>query len=164
MRHCSDMPDVSEEAPGLRLQNAGKFPVVIPRTRDGTFINGALCDAELRAFLRDVSLRSVQSHVALALLLGIVEGMCVQERPDKLPANILQAEFEMRVLIDRVVAAVKRRRANIDALFLCDLLGNDQTRRITCARRGDCRIVRMRECISECDTRGCCFYWIRWQS
>ncbi len=49
----------------------------------------------------------VHADVALALLLGIVEGMGVEEGPDEMAADIFEAEFEMGVLEDGVVAAVK---------------------------------------------------------
>ena len=38
--------------------------------------------------------------------------MRVQERPDELPAHVLQAELEVRVLVDGVVAALEGQRAD----------------------------------------------------
>ena len=91
---------------------------------------------------RDVGLRAVEAHVALALLLGIVEGMRVQERPDELAADIFEAEFEMRVLVDGVMAAEKSGGADVDALLVGDFFGTDQARRVAGARRGDGGIDR----------------------
>ena len=47
---------------------------------------------------RDVGLRAIEADVTLALLLGIIERMRVQEGPDELAADVFQAEFEMGVL------------------------------------------------------------------
>jgi len=43
-------------------------------------------------------LGAVEADVPLALLLGIVEGMRVEERPDELAADVFKAEFEVGVL------------------------------------------------------------------
>ena len=94
---------------------------------------------------RHVGLRAVEPHVALALLLGVVEGMRVQKRPDELAADVFEAEFEMRVLIDGVMAAEKGGRADVHALLFGDFLGIDQARRVAGARRGDGGIEGMRE-------------------
>ena len=40
----------------------------------------------------------------------------MQERPDELPRDVLEAELEVRVLVDRVVAGVERQRADQIAL------------------------------------------------
>ena len=80
------------------------------------------------AFRRDVSLRAIQPHVALALLLGIVERMGVQERPHELAADVFQAELEMGVLENRVMAAEVGGRADIHPLLLGDFFGADQPR------------------------------------
>jgi len=50
-------------------------------------------------------MRTVQPHIALALLLGIVERMGVKKRPDELPTHVFEAEFEMRVLVNGVMSA-----------------------------------------------------------
>jgi hypothetical protein len=73
----------------------------------------------------DVGLRAIEADVALALLLGIVEGMGVEERPDELAADIFEAEFEMGVLIDGVMAAVERGRADVETLLVGDFFGDD---------------------------------------
>ena len=95
----------------------------------------------------------VQAHVPLALLLGVIERMRVQKRPDELPADVFEAEFKMRVLKDGVVPAEKRGRADLQALLVGDFFGTDDARRVAGARGGDGRIVRMREMISQRDAR-----------
>ena len=69
---------------------------------------------------RDIGLRAIQADIALALLLGIVEGMRVEERPDELAANVFEAEFEMGVLVDGVMAAVKSACTDIEPLLVSD--------------------------------------------
>ena len=61
----------------------------------------------------------------------------MKECPDELPGNVLEAEFEVRVLIDRVMAGVERQRADRVPLLVGDLVGADDTRRIARARRCD---------------------------
>ena len=51
--------------------------------------------AEVEIDGRNVGLDAVQADVALALLLGIVEGMSVEKGPDELAADVFEAEFEM---------------------------------------------------------------------
>ena len=95
----------------------------------------------------------IESHVPLALLLGVVERMRVQKGPDKLPAHIFKAEFKMSVLVDGVMAAVKRGCPDLHALLVGNFLGTDQARRVAGARRGDGRIVGMSETIAQRDAR-----------
>src|SRR5207245_11710536 len=78
----------------------------------------------------NVSLRAVQADVALALLLGIVEGMRVKERPNELAADVFETKFEVRVLVNGVVAAVEGGGADVNALLVGDLFGVDEARRI----------------------------------
>jgi hypothetical protein len=70
-------------------------------------------------------LGAVEADVALALLLGIVEGMGVEEGPDELAADVFEAEFEMGVLVDGVMAAVERGGADVEALLVGDFFGAD---------------------------------------
>ncbi len=79
--------------------------------------------------------------------------MRVQERPDKLPADVFQAKFKVRVLVDGVVAAVKRGRPDLQALLVGDFFRPDDPRRVAGARRGDGRIVGMSEVIAQRDAR-----------
>ena len=126
---------------------------MIPGASDGAFVNRPLGRAELRAFGRHVGLGFIEPHVTLALLFGIIERMRVKKRPDELAADIFEAKFEMGVLENGVVSAIKSGRANIDALLFGDFLGADNARCITGARGGNRRIVRMREGIAQCDSR-----------
>ena len=96
---------------------------------------------------------TVEADIALALLLGIVKGMGVQESPDELAADVFQAEFEMRVLVDGVVAAVKRGGADVEALLVGDFFGNDEARRVARAGRGDRGVEGMRKSVAKSDAR-----------
>ena len=71
---------------------------------------------------RNIGLRAIEPHVALALLLGIVERMRVKKGPDELAADVFQAEFEMRVLEDGVMAAVKGGGTDVEALLVGDFV------------------------------------------
>ncbi len=77
----------------------------------------------------------------------------MQKRPDELPADVFESKFKMRVLINGMVAAEKSGRANLQPLFVSNFFRANDPRRVTGARRGDRRIVRMREVISQRDTR-----------
>jgi len=96
-------------------------------------------------------LRAVEADVTLALLLGIIEGMSVKERPDELAADIFQAEFEMGVLVDGVMAAVERGSADVEALLIGNFFGRDEARGVTGAGGGDGGVVGMRESVAESD-------------
>ena len=61
--------------------------------------------------------------------------MRVKVGPHELPAHILEAKFKMRVLINGVVPAEIRARANGHALLFGYFIGTDQPRRIARARR-----------------------------
>jgi hypothetical protein len=97
-------------------------------------------------------LRAIQANVALALLLGIVEGMSVEEGPDELAADIFQAEFEMGVLVDGVVAAVESGGSDVEALLVGDFFGDDQARGVAGTRGGYGGVVGMREGVAEGDS------------
>ena len=98
-------------------------------------------------------MRAVQADVPLTLLLRIVKGMRVQEGPYKLPADVFQPKFEMRVLVDGVMPAKIGRRSDHHPLFIGNFFGTDQPRRIAGARRRDRRIKRVREVIAQSDAR-----------
>ena len=150
MRHRADVPDVGQNFARARLKQPRELAVMFPGARDRFLINGALGRAKMRRLRRrHIRLRAVQTHVALALLLGVVEGMGVQKGPDELPADVLEAEFEMRVLIDGVMAAEKSARADGHALLFGDFFGIDEPRRIAGARRGDGGVERMREAVAQ---------------
>ena len=153
MRHRADVPDVGENFPSVALQQRGQLAVIAPGAGNRAFVNRALGGAESRRLGRQVGERVIQAHVALALLLGVIERVRVQERPDELPAHVFEPEFKVRVLIDGVVAAVKRGRANLQPLLVGDFFRPDDARRVTGARRGDGGIVGMREVIAQRDAR-----------
>ena len=97
--------------------------------------------------------RAVVADVALALLLGVIERMGVQERPDELAADVFEAKLEVRVLIDGVVTGVKRGGADRGALLFGDLLGDRSgAARSRCARRRS-PSPGMRERVAQRDAR-----------
>src|SRR5205085_4306768 len=153
MRHGAHVPDVVKDVAGVADQKRGQFAVVIPGAGDGAFVDSFGFFVEEKRDRRNVRLRAVEANVALALLLGIVKGMRVKERPDELAADVFEAKFEMRVLVDGVVAAVKRGGADIEALLVGDFFGGDQAGRITGARSGNSGIERVRESVAERDAR-----------
>src|SRR5712692_7468783 len=102
------MPDVGEDGVGARLEQRSQLAVIIPGAGHGACVDSALGGTEAGTLGWDVGLRVIQADVALALLLGVVERVRVQERPNKLPANVLEAKLKVRVLINGVVAAVER--------------------------------------------------------
>ena len=92
---------------------------------------------------------AIEADITLTLLLGIVERMRVKERPDELAADVFKAEFEMSVLVDRMVAAVEGGGTDVEALLVGDLLGTDEARGITGAGGGDSGIERVRESVAK---------------
>ncbi len=54
--------------------------------------------------------------------------MRVEEGPDELAGNIFEAEFEMGVLENGVMAAVERGGADVEALLVGDFFGADEAR------------------------------------
>ena len=96
-------------------------------------------------------LSAIEADVALALLLGIIEGMRVEKRPDELAADVFEAEFEMSVLVDGMVAAVEGGGANVQALLIGDFFGGDKVRGIAGACGSDGGIERMQEGVAEGD-------------
>ena len=153
MRHRADMPNVEKNFAGLRKKKSRKFAVIRPGAGDGSFVDAAGFGVEKERDRRDVGLGTVHANVALALLLGIVERMGVKERPDELPADIFETEFEMRMLIDSVVAAEKSGGADVETLLVGDFFWSDEMRGVASARGGDRGIERMREGVAESDAR-----------
>lgn len=72
-------------------------------------------------------------------------------------ADVLQAKFKMRVLVNRMVPAVKRGCADVDPLLFGHFLGLDQTRRIARPGSGNGGIIGMRKCVAQSDARGGAF-------
>ena len=161
MGHGADVPDVGEDGAGVVDEESGKLTVIIPGTDDGVFVDAPSgCVVEKRFGIEhrilggDVGLRAVEADVTLALLLGIVEGVGVKERPDELAADIFEAEFEMGMLVDGVMAAVERGGADVEALLIGDFFGHDEARGVAGARGGDGGVVGMREGVAEGDAGG----------
>ena len=155
--HGADMPDIGEDGAGVVDEESGELAVIVPGADDGLFVDVAMLLVEkeggLRAALRNVGLRAVEADVALALLLGIVERVGVEKRPDELAADVFQAEFEMSMLVDGVVTAVERGGADVEALLVRDFLGGDEARGVASASGGDGGVVGMREGVAEGDAR-----------
>src|SRR5439155_22202047 len=120
---------------------------------DGMFVDNAAAGVKEKRFRRDVRVRFVQTHVALALLLGIIERVRVKEGPHELAADIFQAELEMSVLIHGVMAAEEGGRADVDPLLVGDFFRPDQPRSVTGARGGNGGIKGMMESVAERDPR-----------
>jgi hypothetical protein len=98
-------------------------------------------------------LRAIHSNVALALLFGIVEGMRVKKRPDELTADVFQAEFEMGVLINGVMAAEESGGTDVETLLVVDFFGADEARRVAGARGGDGGVEGMFETVAKSNAR-----------
>src|SRR5712692_6324285 len=124
---------------------------MLPGAGDGVFVDGAAGGVEEERGGRDIGLRAVEADVALALLLGIVEGMGVEEGPDELAGDVFEAEFEMGVLVNGVMAAVERGGADVEALLIGDFFWADKSRRVAGAGGGDGGIVRMGPGVAEGD-------------
>ena len=79
MRHRTDVPDAAQYFAGVGDEQRGELAVVIPRARDGSFVNFLAAFIKKQRNRRNVGVRAIQADVSLALLLGIVERMRVQE-------------------------------------------------------------------------------------
>ena len=151
--HRADVPDVVQDVARVADQESREFAIIIPGAGDGAFVDFLAFFVEEKRNGRDVGLRAVEADVALALLLGIVERVRVEERPDELAADVFEAEFEMGVLEDGVMAAVESGGADVEALLVGDFFGADEARGVAGARGGDGRIERVREGVAEGDAR-----------
>jgi len=151
--HRADVPDVVEDVACVADQQSGEFAIIIPGAGDGAFVNFLAFFVEEKRNGRDEGLRAVEADVALALLLGIVEGVRVEEGPDELAADVFEAEFEMSVLVDGVMAAVESGGADVDALLVGDFLGADEAGGVAGACGGNRRIERVREGVAKSDAR-----------
>ena len=127
--HGADVPDITEDGAGVVLtRRRREFAIGLPCAGDGLFVDGAVRVAEKERRIREIGLRAIQADVALALLLGVVERMRVEEGPDELAADIFEAEFEMGVLVDGVMAAIESGGTDVEALLVGDFFG-DRIRR-----------------------------------
>src|SRR5712691_8951734 len=153
MGHRADVPDVVQDRAGVADQEGREFSIVIPGAGDGLFVDFLAFFVEEERDGWNISLRAVEADVALALLLGIVERMGVEEGPDEVAADVFEAEFEMGVLVNGVVAAVEGGGADVGALLVGDFFGTDEARGVAGARGGDGGIERMSEGVAESDAR-----------
>jgi hypothetical protein len=151
MGHRAHVPDVEKDLAGLWKKQGREFAVIGPGAGDGAFIDGTGFRVEKKRDLRNVGLRAIHADVALALLFGIVEGMRVKKRPDKLSADIFQSELEMRVLINGVMAAEKSGCSDVEALLVVDFFGADEAGGVAGAGGGDRGIEGMCEGVAERD-------------
>lgn len=149
--HGTDVPNVTEDFAGVGDENSGEFAIVLPGAGDGLFVDRASGGVEEQRLRRDVGLGAIEADISLALLLGIVKRMRVKEGPYELAGNILQAEFEMSVLKNRVMAAVERGGTDVEALLVGDSLGADQMRGVAGAGGGDGGIEGMGPGIAQRD-------------
>src|SRR5256885_7550979 len=115
----------------------------MPGAGDGVLVDSSTARVEEQRLRRDVSLGAVEPYIALALLLRIVEGMCVEKRPHKLARNIFQTEFKVSVLVNGMMAAVKGSGPNVETLLVGDFFRPDQTRSVAGTRRSDRGVERM---------------------
>src|SRR4029077_16957083 len=135
--HGADVPNVREDFAGVGNQEGRELAIVLPGAGDGLFVDRAAGGVEEKRLRRDVGLRAIQADVALALLLRIIEGMRVEEGPDELARDILEAELEMGVLVNGVMAAVEGCGADVEALLVGNFFRTDEARSVAGARGGD---------------------------
>ena len=151
--HRADVPDIVENVAGIGNEEFREFFIRGPGFCDGLLVEGAGSGVKEKALAGDEGLHFVHADVALGLLFGIVEGMGVQERPDELATNIFEAEFEMGVLKDRVVAAVESGGADVEALFVGDFVRRNQVVRVAGAGSGYGGVVGVGEIVAEGNAR-----------
>ncbi len=152
--HGADVPDVAEDGAGVVDEKEREFAIGLPGAGDGLFVDGAVSVVEKERRRRNVGLRAIEADIALTLLLGIIERVGVEKRPDELAADIFEAEFEMGVLVDGVMAAVKGGGADVEALLVGDFFGDDEARGVAGAGGGDGGVVGVREGVTESDAGG----------
>ena len=145
----ADVPDIAENGASVADQKSGKLAIVVPCLDDRLFVDFFAGFVEIEIHGGNVGLDAVHANVALALLLGIVERMRVEKRPDELAADIFEAEFEGGVLKDGVMAAVEGGCANVEALFIGDFFGSDEVVGVAGVGGGDGGIKWMSERVSE---------------
>src|SRR5260370_40651215 len=108
MGRRTDVPDVAEDFAGVGHEERGEFTVILPGAGDGVLVDGAAGGVEEKRFGRDVGLRAVEADVALALLLGIVEGMRVEKGPNELAGGIFEGATGKGGLVAGGVAGGER--------------------------------------------------------
>ncbi len=152
--HGADVPDVAEDGAGVVDEECGELAVGLPGAGDGLLVDGAMGVVEEERGCGDVGLRAIEADVALALLLGIIERVGMEEGPHELAADIFEAEFEMGVLVDGVMATIERGGADVEALLVGDFFGDDKARGVAGAGGGDGGVVGVGEGVAESDPGG----------
>ena len=133
-----EAPKLGQRALCDGLEAAGQLVVRRPSALHGPLVDGQCLAREPARHMR---LYGIEPHIALALLLTVVEGKGVQEAPDHLTREAGERELEGRMLVHRVVAAKEREGANALALFFGDFLCVDDAGRVAGAGGGDRVIV-----------------------
>ncbi len=77
----------------------------------------------------------------------------MEEGPDELAADVFEAEFEMGVLVDGVMATVESSGANVEALLVGDFFRADEARGVAGAGGGNGGVERVSEGVAEGDAR-----------
>lgn len=126
----------------------------MPGAGDGLFVDGTMGVVEEERRIWDVGLRAIEADVALALLFGIVEGVGVEEGPHEMAADIFEAEFEMGVLVDSVMAAVESGGADVEALLVGDFFGYDEARSVAGSCGGDGGVIGVGKGVPKSDAGG----------
>jgi len=75
--------------------------------------------------------------------------MRVEEGPDKLPADVFEAELKMSVLENGVMATIESGCADVEALLVGDFFRSNQMRGVAGAGSGDGRVERMRKSVAQ---------------
>jgi len=153
IRIGADAPNISEDGAGIGDENCREFAVVIPGAGDGLFVDilGGLVEIKING--GNVSLHAIHADVALTLLFGVVERVCVEKRPDELAADVFEAEFERGVLEDGMVSAIECGGADVEALLVGDFFRSDEMVGVAGAGGGDGGIERMVEKVAQGNAR-----------
>ncbi len=77
--HRADVPDVGQNIARVGGEKGGELSIAGPGTGQRVFIDVARGFVEKKRDRRDIGLGAIEADVALALLLGIVEGMRVEK-------------------------------------------------------------------------------------
>jgi hypothetical protein len=132
------VPDVGEDAVGVFLEERGEDAIGLPGLRQRALVDRPRLPREVG---RDVGGHLVEPDEALARLLGVVERVGVEEGPHELPADVLEAELEVGVLVDGMVPGVEGEGTDGIALAGRHLLRPDHAGGVARPRRGDCAVV-----------------------
>ena len=107
-----EMPDLTHDADGILLEDLAELLVSLKSPDDRVAVSRERRSLERGRECADL----MDSNVALALLVRIVKRKAMQNGPNELARDVLEAEFERRVLVNRVVTRVERQGADRIAL------------------------------------------------